>query len=126
MKIVDSILSGKRVGYIIFAAAVVLALLLLGGCTPKYIYKTQTRYEVVPLPEEMFNKCPTTVPPDKAAYVASSDSEKENTLANYGVALVGDVAKCNAQVEGIRKKQAENKQLVEKRNKDLKPDGEEK
>jgi hypothetical protein len=114
--------STRLFGFVVLIALLSVCL-LLGGCTPKYIYVTQTRYEMVRLPIETTENCSITTPPAKGSYLALADEEKENSLANYNVALIGDLAKCNAQWEIVRKKQDENATLVEKRNKDLKPDG---
>lgn len=114
---------GVRLMNIVLLIALISACFLITGCVTKTVYVTQTRYEMVRLPAETLENCSITTPPEKGSYLALADEEKENTLANYNVALIGDLAKCNAQWEIVRKKEDENAKLVEKRNKDLKPDG---
>lgn len=123
MNIGTRFFKGTRLINIILLVALVSACFLITGCGTKIVYVTQTRYEMVRLPAETLENCSITAPPEKGSYLALADEEKENSLANYNVALIGDLAKCNAQWEIVRKKEDENARLVEKRNKDLKPDG---
>ncbi len=123
-KLTKLLLGDRTLPSILFIIALALfCAWFLTGCITKTIYVTQTKYEAVPLPPELTERCPTTKPPDKTAYLKKSDEEKENTLATYSVDLIGDVAQCNKQITSIKDKQIENAKLVEKRNKDLKPEG---
>ena len=82
-------------------AAVVLAILILTGCTPKIIYVKQTEYKAVEVNTQLLETKRLPPPPEKKEFLASSPPVQRNMLADYSVRLQTLVEQLNKQITEI-------------------------
>lgn len=83
-----------------------ICFILLGCSTsPKYekieIKETSVIYQTVP--EDLTEPClPSNRPPSSEEYISLKPHERETSLRQYSVTLMGDLKNCNIKLEKIR------------------------
>lgn len=95
-------------------------IILTTGCSvkPQRVVVTDTKLVYTPLPADYLKNCKTTQPPKKDDFLALKDpSEKESVLTKYIISLHKDIKTCDGQIDAIRKFDAEQIELIKKKNK---------
>lgn len=94
---------------------------LLAGCAiePQRVVVTKKEVTVIKSPELLLMPCAVTSPPDRQEYVKRSPSKQKNMLTNYSINLLGDLDKCNKQIQDIKDFQIQEETILkqnERRN----------
>ena len=85
---------------------------ILSGCanTPVSVVSKQQTV-VVSIPDPLLEQCTIDAPPDKDTYLKSSWPDKENSLSDYIVKLLKNLANCNTQLKNAKDFQDKQKTL---------------
>lgn len=83
---------------------VCLTLLLTGCGTTRYIDRPiiKTEIKLIKPPQYLLKRCAVKEPPAKEDYLKLAQPKREAAMATYSTGLLGDIAKCNEQIDQIR------------------------
>lgn len=87
---------------------------LMAACvsSPQKEVVTQYQDRIVDIPSSLLQPCPTTQPPDKAVYLQSTASKREELITNYSINLIKDVKNCNDQLKSISDLQVKERNII--------------
>ena len=86
----------------------------LFGCAGTEIQKevvTNTKTQVVSIPDTLLEPCEVTSPPNRQLYKDTDDKGRLELLLGYSNDLLKDMAKCNNNVTEIRKLQEKQRSI---------------
>jgi hypothetical protein len=90
-------------------------LLLLAGCTCNPV--VVTKYVVVAPDDGMLVDCQEEAPPDKVAYMAGDEKEREKLLFDMALQQIKNVKLCNTRLKSVRDWKAKQIELYNKPSK---------
>lgn len=80
-----------------------LSLIVLTACAaPIREVVTQSKTELITIPDPMLRPCKVTTPPDQSYFADSVSVFRETILTDYTISLLGDLKNCNKQLKEIK------------------------
>lgn len=90
--------------YFIMFALICLSFILSGCGTTHYIDRPviKTEVKIIKPPQYFLKRCAVKEPIAKDDYLKLTPPQREAAMATYSIDLLGNIAKCNEQIDQIR------------------------
>ena len=98
----------------LLTAAILSTSFLLVGCQTNPIVTKEIKTVVVSPPDVLLLECGVVKPPEKELFLSKSYTGREELLFNFSADLMKSLAKCNSQINQLRKWKTEQEKIHQK------------